>query len=186
MSFVDGIGQKAAQELVAIAKRLESMAYLTQHSWSVDFSDLSTDAINNLKCDFEEKLTKDCLSIYTFHLSGTVCVETLATQINLARANNGENRAYPRVNKNQTADSYRCLYVGSSRTTPKRLKEHLGFGNLRTYSLQLAYWASNLPGQFTIDVVEFSNNKESQELIPFLEDRIAQDRKPILGRRGMR
>jgi hypothetical protein len=186
MSIVEGIGKKAAQGLVATAKRLESMSHQKQQSWSLNFSDLATDALGDLKRDIQKKLTKDCLSIYAFHLSDDACVETLATQINLARSSNDANRAYPRVNKIQTEDSYRCLYVGSSRTSPKRLCEHLGFGNYRTYSLQLAFWASTLPGQFTIDVFEFSNDIESQELIPFLEDRIAQERNPILGRRGMR
>lgn len=93
----------------------------------------------------------------------------------------------------------RCLYVGSScatkarkRTLQGRLKQHLFRAPKGTYALSLSTWASNLPGGITISTYQFNELRRedgeemSRRVILPIEDWLADELKPLLGRRGSR
>jgi hypothetical protein len=186
MDWFNNIADRAAKQLVTHANELDDISHQECHSWEMRFLELKPPRLEELNEQIGETLDKDCLSIYTFHLTDESSLEILRSAINIARKQNIESRAYARVNQIGVIEQNRCLYVGTSRKTPQRLKEHLGLGNIKTYSLQLSHWATKLGSGFRIDVFSFENTAKNRKLLPLLEDQLACDRGPILGRRGMR
>ncbi len=71
------------------------------------------------------------------------------------------------------------LYVGSSTTSlKKRIKEHVGFGSVSTYALQLRYW---FKGECEITILFYN---EEKEVIQIIEDNISNNLKPAFGKMG--
>lgn len=93
-------------------------------------------------------------------------------------AKNAGGRAYARSNALSNV-----LYVGSSRSMPKRFSEHLGHGNKNTYAMHLIHWAKglNLEIEFTCALYAASTNNK---VIQAMEDCLWESLKPMLGRKG--
>ncbi|MEQ8881301.1 MAG: GIY-YIG nuclease family protein [Cyclobacteriaceae bacterium] len=73
------------------------------------------------------------------------------------------------------------LYVGSSKNLIQRIKQHLGDGNKRTYSLDLIYW---FPKDVDIAINIYSLSSQEQELIETIEQAIWDEAKPLFGKRS--
>jgi len=86
------------------------------------------------------------------------------------------------INKHK---SNNVLYVGSSRKNFKRrMKEHLGTDNQRTYAMHLKDWLFELPDvNISIKYYVFGN-KISGEILQIIEDAYWEFYKPILGKKG--
>ena len=91
-----------------------------------------------------------------------------------------ERRCYPRLNAPSS-----ILYVGSSEKIHQRLKEHLGFGSKKTFSLQLAAWARQLDLALKICCAQYPADTPS-EVLQALEDTLWFELKPMFGRQGAR
>ena len=89
-------------------------------------------------------------------------------------------RAYPRLNQHST-----FFYVGSSRNMYQRLREHLGYGSGKTYSLQLAHWASNSDLELGFHYARYSSGT-ADEVVQVIEDTLWDELRPMFGRRGQR
>lgn len=89
-------------------------------------------------------------------------------------------RAYARLNEPSS-----CVYVGSSEKVHQRLKEHLGFGAMGTYSLQLAEWSAPFNLHLRFSCAQYSAATPSRAL-QALEDALWSHMKPMFGRRGAR
>jgi hypothetical protein len=131
-----------------------------------------------------EALGNQLISIYSFHLSDRDSRDQFLRSFNEAKKARLAGLAYPRRNTNIAELSADCLYVGTSRNTRQRLREHLGFGNDRTYSLHLGKWATLLPGGVEMRVHPFNVALNNLHLLTYLEDALAENLKPLLGRRG--
>jgi hypothetical protein len=125
-----------------------------------------------------------CLSLYSFHLDEAATQNSFLTAFEKAKNERLGGLAYPRLNKPLDNLSADCLYVGTSRKTINRLSEHLGFGNDQTYSLHLGKWASVLEGGVEIRILEFEIDDPRRHLLTYLEDALARELRPMLGRRG--
>jgi hypothetical protein len=141
---------------------------------------LSTDMAERVR----DIVGRKCLSIYSFHLASFAKRTEFLGAFEAAKKEKLGNLAYPRLNKSIDNLSEDCLYVGTSRDTEKRLKEHLGFGDNRTYSLHLAKWATFLAGGIEVRIHPFELAQDQLHLLPYLEDALAEELKPLLGRRG--
>lgn len=74
-----------------------------------------------------------------------------------------------------------CLYVGSvQKDLCKRFDEHLGYGSPSTYSLQLLWWAKELNLNILFHFAYL--DKQDLRLLPFVEDAIASELKPVFGK----
>jgi hypothetical protein len=184
MKMLD-LGGVAATHLERVASEVRNITFSEPiKNIGYLFSELNDPSSDRLKTSINQSLVKDCLSIYSFHLDDN-CHETdFKTAFENARKENLANLAYPRINTKTPPAREKCLYVGTSRQTPKRLLQHLGFGNDRTYSLQLKKWAGDLAGGFQIRIVEFKVSEKQRSLLTYLEDALASDLHPMLGRRG--
>lgn len=71
------------------------------------------------------------------------------------------------------------LYVGTSKNILQRLKQHLGDGNKRTYSLDLIHWFPK-----NIDLILDIYSINHQEVIELVEQAIWDETKPLFGKRS--
>lgn len=96
------------------------------------------------------------------------------TFLDLQKYKDTKERNCPKLNKPSN-----IMYIGSSTTDiKKRLKEHMGFGNKNTYSLQLKYW---FKGQYKITVQVYD---VSREVLQIIEDNLSYQLKPAFGKLG--
>ena len=74
-----------------------------------------------------------------------------------------------------------CLYVGSKRNKiVNRIKQHLGYGPARTYSLDLKFWfPPNIQILFEIYSVDLGN-----DLLVILEQQMWENSKPMFGKQS--
>jgi len=89
-------------------------------------------------------------------------------------------RAYPRFNCQSE-----FLYVGSSSNLIQRVKERLGYGSTRTYSLQLAHWAVNLNLGLDFIYAQYAQGIPP-EVIQIIEDTLWDKLCPMFGHKGRR
>jgi len=116
--------------------------------------------------------------LYFLSLSQNDKLAEIEAAFSLSKAKENKERQYSRLNSHNT-----CLYVGSSRDLSKRLKEHLGFGQPKTYSLQLAQWAQPLSLELEFVCARYSSSTQG-EILQTLEDTLWTSSKPMFGRRG--
>lgn len=106
---------------------------------------------------------------------------TIHRSLSKARNDKVDGRSYSRVLPLGEAPT-NVLYVGSSRTLRKRLMEHLGFGQKKTFSLHLRQWGCGL-GPARIDVRAYPADLPNA-LLCALEDHMADQLRPLFGKRG--
>jgi len=179
------LNAKAADQLRATALLVERAGKPSRTSWIIPFSDLSGSRLDQATDQISLALGKKCRSLYTFRLSDECTPEKVREMIGHAREVNPGNRAYPRVNHVTAGRDSRCLYVGTSRKTATRIRQHLGAGNARTYALHLSWWATRLPGSVLLDIHEYGDDTPDEMLV-VLEEQLARELNPVLGRRGSR
>ncbi len=174
--MIDDLARRAAEKLRQIAAHIESEKHFETREWLFDFADLTdkdfTDRVSEIRTD----LGKSYQAIYTFELAGNVLPEQLLTSFDSAKKRLKLSHALPR--RNGGASNY--MYVGKSDATAKRIDEHLGFRSLRTYSLHLKSWATELTGGFRIRVYGYN----SCSVLQYLEDHLGNELLPIFGKRG--
>jgi len=74
-----------------------------------------------------------------------------------------------------------CLYVGSKRENiEQRIKQHLGYGTARTYSLDLKFW---FPPKIEI-VIEIYSVKLDNDLLVALEQKMWANSLPMFGKQS--
>ena len=178
MTRINDLGRFAAERIRDISDEVAALKVSGETIFlNFEFSQLSS------KPDLA-RLCPALLSIYSFHLTHLESRDEFLRCFEQAKTGRLENLAYPRFNKNSSELSSDCLYVGTSRKTPKRLTEHLGFGDHRTYSLHLGRWAADMKGGVQIRIHPFELESGKLHLLTYLEDALADDLKPMLGRRG--
>jgi len=88
---------------------------------------------------------------------------------------------YKIARDNKGVDS-KCIYVGSCTKTKlkDRFKQHCGWGNIHTYSLQLRHWLDDPDLKVT-----FSYGKLADAIVAaHLEDQLHRELKPLFGKPG--
>lgn len=80
------------------------------------------------------------------------------------------------------------LYLGSSMNDiPGRIKQHLGGGNFRTYSLHLSKWASDLVYDITLSTYVIRHKQDRRLERPFvelIEQALWDHYKPVFGKKS--
>ena len=185
MGDVKPDGKIAADHLRKLADNIEKIQLSKTISIQFDFSEFKQSSDASLKEKINEKVGADFHSIYSFHLSNLDSANKFYEAFKNAKKNKIDGRAYARLNEESDEQKFDdCLYVGSSRKTDTRLKQHIGLGAKATYSLHLKHWASGFDGGFEIYVHEFELDSEKLKLLPYLEDQFAWELNPMFGRRG--
>jgi hypothetical protein len=88
---------------------------------------------------------------------------------------------YKIVRDNKGVDS-KCVYVGSCTKTKlkDRFKQHCGWGNIHTYSLQLKHWLDDADLKVTFSYVKLADATVTTQL----EDQLHIEMKPLFGKSG--
>ncbi len=182
MVDIEFVKLNKARRLRAIADELINLHPIETRTFKFNTRSLnpespSLDLVNEIS-DWEK--AQKFTVVYYFSLSKDADPEIVHKKISDAKKRKFAKRAYPRVNPPS-----RCLYVGGSRDIAKRVKEHLGFGNRKTYAMNIAFWCRNL--NLDIDIVCMCYEpKISKEVIQAFEDGLWEHFKPLLGRKGAR
>lgn len=166
--------------LTGLSAAVEGVQPASVRSWRIDVAAMpGAAAAADLLRDVSEwaGASKACLYYFECRPAG-IDLAKVMTAFASAKARKAGGRAYPRLNAQGT-----CLYVGSSRSLAKRLKDHLGFGAPGTYALQLVHWATPLSLQLDFVCAKYAQGTRP-EVVQALEDTLWEIRRPMCGRRG--
>ena len=170
---------ESRKRLSAMIENLRAVEEPKKAKIRLKFKDLECDKKDELHDRLKQTFPAKRSSIYSITASSGVDLIDTRKLLEAAKADKLDARAYSRVNA--LSDS-RCLYVGSSKSLPSRLLQHLGYGARTTYSLQLSHWAREISGAFTIEALIYESI--DQTTLCQLEDQLAIDQTPLFGRRG--
>lgn len=186
-SYFDDALQGAAERLISKANGLSHQQFTDWKSQALNISSLhGADAdriVSNLK-----SVKKPV--IYFFQFKDKPNNKPIVNRIRDYKENGNsdtgkkENRSCVKVrNDSDTEFDTKVLYVGSTGSGfHGRVKQHLGFGPKGTYALQLVHWAKNLDLQLTLYWMEL--HTESHDFRYDIEDALAEQMKPLVGKRG--
>ncbi len=184
--MIKDIQIKAADQLRRTANEIERLpGSECQIDFNIPFKNISNFQFPNDQREiFRDK--KFDFAIYTFKLScGTAaseCIKKIGALKELKK-DKSNYRACPKINRIHR-ECWPWLYVGSSRNIFRRLNEHIGNGCKSTYALQLRHWASDISGGVQISVYGFGGDSSLLRYLPYLEEQLASDLKPIMGKHG--
>jgi len=175
----------AAAHLIQIAKSLEKIEPSGNKRIDFCFADLKNSSDDDLIAKISNSVASEYQSIYSFHLNDLDLQSRFYDAFREAKSGKLEARAYARINKKADGKEFgNCFYVGSSRNTLTRIKQHLGLGAKTTYSLHMKYWALEFKGGFNIQLHKFALAGNQLALLPYVEDQFAWELNPMFGRRG--
>lgn len=173
--------------LRGLADRLEQGALVEPIEWTIPMQDVGTERMI-VHCDaISAALGKRHLAVYAICVDTDVPLDRIYEVIDGKKAQNKllpiqERRALARVNKRKGCSGSRCLYVGKSEKTAARIRQHLIEGPPATFAIHMRYWPNDIPGNLIVKVVGVSN--VPSVLVPFIEDQLASETPPIMGKRG--
>lgn len=170
-----------------LADQLEQGTTIDPVEWVIPMADIGTDRMDE-HCDaIAARLGKKHLAVYAICFDDGVPLERVYDFVDGQKAKNktlpvDERRAYARVNKRKGCLGSRCLYVGKSEKAAERLRQHLTEAHRATFAIHFNYWPKDIPGNLIVKVIGVAG--VSSVLLPFIEDQLAREMPPILGKRG--
>jgi len=182
MIDIESIIQKKAKDLRAIADGLMKLHPIETKTFKFNTKILNPESpppeIVNDILTWEKK--QKSIFVYYLSLPEDANTETIHKKITTAKRMKIGERAYPRINFPS-----KYLYVGSSRDFAKRVKEHLGYGYIKTYAMNIAFWCNGLDLDTEIVCLRY-NPQIKKGIIQALEDGLWDHFQPLLGRQGVK
>jgi len=177
---IEKVQKATINDLVSIIDDIKNIRLEEKLSYKFNTKDLQNvqfveNFLNNIKKQINHTKYK---YIYTFCLPDNFPLDSIYDRYRNAKESKKSERAYARLNRKS-----RCLYVGSSKGLPPRIKQHLGFGPKGTFAMQLCYWCENLDLDITLNIYAFGNGISIKAFQAF-EDGAWNSLKPMLGRQG--
>lgn len=178
---------RTAATLRGLADKLEQGVLVEPIEWIIPMSDVGTDRMIEHCETISAGLGKKHLAVYALYLDDDVPLDRVYEVVDGNKAANkllpaDQRRAFARVNKRKSRAGTRCLYVGKSEKVAERLKQHLIEAHPATFAVHMKYWPSDIPGNLIVKVIGVAN--VPSVLVPFIEDQLASEAPPILGKRG--
>lgn len=178
---------RTAASLRNLADQLEQGTLIDPVEWIIPMSDIGSERMHD-HCDaIAARLGKKHLAVYAICFDDDVPLERVYAVVDGNKALNKtlpvhERRAFARVNKRKGCLDSRCLYVGKSEKASERLRQHLIEAHPATFAIHLKYWPKDIPGNLIVRVIGVAGIQSV--LLPFIEDQMASEMPPILGKRG--
>lgn len=182
-----GLISRTAVSLRDMADQLDQRTLLAQFEWVIPMSDIGSARMDE-HCDaIAERLGKRQMAVYAICFDEDVPLDRVYDVVDGNKARNkslpaAERRAFARVNKRKRNIGSRCLYIGQSEKAAERIRQHLTEAHPATFAIHLNYWPNDIPGNLIVQVIGVSDAQ--RVLVPFIEDQLASEMSPILGRRG--
>lgn len=147
-------------------------------------SEINADHCDHWTAILNEKGVLASPVLYYFRIMGHVDNSAICDVITRMKQSPGKSeRALPRVNFQNIKTCGNILYVGKTeRNFPKRFKEHLGFGNKKTFALNLLHWRTDLGSQLELNFARVDRNQVSS--LQGVESAMHYVLRPLLGRSG--
>lgn len=178
---------RTADTLRMLAGQLEEGTLLDPVEWVIPMAVIGTERMEE-HCDaIAARLGKKHLAVYAICFDDEVPLERVYQVVDGNKEANKalpvqDRRAFARVNKRKGCLGSRCLYVGKSEKAAERLRQHLIEANPATFAIHLKYWPNDIPGNLIVKVIGVAGVQSI--LLPFIEDQMASEMPPILGKRG--
>ncbi len=179
---MQGLGSRLAIEMRRRAEIIETVEHDERLYLAFKFSEMNDQNSLEIQKKLRSEVGRNYLAIYTLRLTENDAIPIVQSEILQARKL--KNRAYPKINHFVRNSCLNCLYVGQSKDIAKRLYEHIICANEKTYALHLSKWAQKIPGGLAIEIFKFGSSLNSSWVLQSLEDQLAQELNPLLGRTG--
>lgn len=178
---------RTASSLRALADKLEQGTLVAPIERIIPMSDIGTPRMEAHCDEIAAALGKKHLALYSICFDDEVPLERVYQVVDGNKERNKtlpahERRAFARVNKRKGCLGSRCLYVGKSEKAAERLRQHLIEAPQATFAVHLKYWPNDIPGKLIVTVIGVAN--VPGPLVTFIEDQMATEMPPILGKRG--
>lgn len=170
-----------ADDLRQLAAEVQNSTIESTHSLSIPFADVLAGHPSALMAQLQQWVSAAQAGsqyIYQFSIDDALSSDGLLQAFNQAKTAKKNGRAYAR---SHTASS--LLYVGSSGALMPRLKQHLGYGPMGTYAMQLCHWLPTNIGRLNIDIWRFPAGVK-KSVIQAIEDGYWSCQQPMFGRQG--
>jgi hypothetical protein len=178
---IDQLARRTAAALRARADSVAEVAGPITTKWTLSCSDLTRDRAAHLSDEISAALGAGCPAVYAINLVSSDGYNEVKSSFTKAKTALADYK-FAQVNKAADCEGSNCLYVGKSLKTGSRLGEHLGLGHRSTFAIRLVEWAHELSGKIEFEVMIFPD--ATDQVLTCLEDQLAVERRPILGRRG--
>lgn len=175
---IDGLSHRLANALCNKADAVMQANPEILEPLCFHYSELENE--NLVKEKIQSLLGKKMVSIYAIRLLGQNPNFSICSAVSNLKGKETA-RAYPRVN--EVVGQTSCLYVGKSRNTAKRIYEHLVEANPKTYAMHMKHWSKDMGGIIQVDIFKYEASID-EDCLQLLEDRLAFELNPMLGRRG--
>jgi len=176
----ENLSRLTNERLMKLSKDMLTVNKPEETRWYV----MNVDIIGGNKPEFLDRVYEweavNTAYLYIICVTGEVDLDEIERLYSLAKAKKHDGRAYARLNNKSPT-----LYVGSSRSLKKRLKEHFGFGARGTSSLQISHWCNISTLSFEIHCAKYQPSPGA-EIIQEMEDTMWLKKRPMFGRRGRR
>jgi len=165
-----------ANELINKANELQKIKIKWEKSICLKCSDLRDKKNTYISDDLLQN--KKSPAIYFFKITSNHNEALIIKTLNRYKIKNERN--CPKINKKRAFIS-EFLYCGSIKEgLHNRFYQHLGFGNKRTYSLQLFFWAKKLKLELEFHYAWLNYNQI--EITELVESALSNKIKPIVGK----
>lgn len=178
---------RTAKALRGIADEISEGSLVEPVEFIIPMFDIGSEHMATHCRHIIETIGRKQLGVYSIEFDADVPLDRVYDTIGRLKAENvalpkPDRTGFAKVNKRKDCEGSRCLYVGKSEKTAERLKEHLHYVHYTTYALHLNRWPNDIPGNLIVKVIGIKGVASS--LVTFIEDQIARDTPPILGKRG--
>lgn len=181
MDYFKLLPDQAGKHLLELAARVTDVVPIDTGSLRVQTRQLDPEIEQRALLDKVSAQTcRDHLYLYYFQVVNNPDLAEVERTFLNTKEKEKNRRAYPRFNRQSE-----FLYVGSSFNISQRFKEHLGYGSKKTYSIQLAHWASNLNLELDFIYAKYPEDI-AHDVIQVIEDTLWDILSPMFGRRGQR
>ncbi|MCY1670827.1 hypothetical protein OVA07_07330 [Novosphingobium sp. SL115] len=178
---------RTAASLRTMADELDNGTLIEPVEWVIPMSDIGSPKMEE-HCDaIVARLGRKQMAVYAIGFDEHVPLQRVHEFVDGNKVRNkalpvAERRAFARVNKRKRCADSRCLYIGKSEKVAERIRQHLTEAHPATFALHLNYWPKDIPGNLIVQVIGVSSVQST--LLSFIEDQMAGEMSPILGRRG--
>lgn len=181
MDYFKLLPDQARKHLLELAARVTDVVPIDTESLRVQTRQLNPEIEQRALLDKVSTQTcRDHLYLYYFQVVNNPDLAEVERTFLNTKEREKNRRAYPRFNRQSE-----FLYIGSSFNISQRFKEHLGYGSKKTYSIQLAHWASNLNLELDFIYAKYPEDI-AHDVIQVIEDTLWDILSPMFGRRGAR
>jgi hypothetical protein len=183
-SNFDNIKKSLTENLNNMLLKLKSVKVIASDSFTLSYLDLhNKDRVNDILTKINNLDSSDPSKKHLYRISLVDHSVLDYDEINKAMTN--VKKTEPLISTSRLLNTQQCqsLYVGSSSTKLKaRIRNHLGYGSVKTYALHLKYWFPDIDNLIKIEIIKITET-DMETLLNF-EELYWENNKPLFGKKS--